>query len=78
MQNRIFFSNTQSFITCGELYLMKFTHSSKSKDIYTCNFFTKKIIIKNQAKLMNKHNFKMVNIELVMDQLITINTIWTQ
>lgn len=40
--------------------------------------FYKKIIIKNQAKLMNKHNFKMVNIELVMDQLITINTIWTQ
>lgn len=26
--------------------------------------FYKKIIIKNQAKLMNKHNFKMVNIEL--------------
>lgn len=40
--------------------------------------FYKKNNNKKSAKLMNKHNFKMVNIDLVMDQLITINTIWTQ
>lgn len=62
---------------------MTYTRTSNCKDIHKhATFLPKKKKEeqkkKNQAMLKNKINSKMVNIELVNDQLITINTIWAQ
>lgn len=57
---------------------MTYTRTSNCKDIHKQENSQKKNKKKNQAMLKNKINSKMVNIELVKDQLITINTIWAQ
>lgn len=56
---------------------MTFTRTSNCKDIHKhATFLQKKEKKKKSSKFEEQINSKMVNIELVKDQLITINTIW--
>lgn len=63
---------------------MTFTRTSNCKDIHKHATFLqkkkkkKKNKKKKSSKVEEPINSKMVNIELVKDQLITINTIWAQ
>lgn len=58
---------------------MTFTRTSNCKDIHKhATFLQKKEQKKKSSKVEEQINSKMVNIELVKDQLITINTIWAQ
>lgn len=78
-KQEFFFPNTQSFIASVEFFIMTFTRTSNCKDIHKhATFLQKKEQKKKSSKVEEQINSKMVNIELVNDQLITINTIWAQ